>query len=520
MEKLITEKQLGQEYPSPNEEAIIAKMVNELKAQLDRLYKDKKMLRQIHTRMHGCVKATFTILPDLPETLRIGVFKEAKTFYAWVRFSNAATKPKPDRKKDVRGIAIKLMGVPGEKILNDEHLQTTQDFLLMNTETFFSKNIEQFSGLLSAFTAPNKLKVIGYLLNPLHWGLLKKVTGSNTFCNNPAELNYYSTQPYQFGTINSAVKYFLKPWPSNNLIIENKSDPYYLRYNLAQTLNNNELNFDFFIQQQTDANLMPIEDPTIPWDSQFVKLATLTIPPQQFDSNAQFEFGDNLSFNSWHSLPEHRPLGSFNRARKRVYEALSAYRHKKNGVPMLEPQDSPDFLPKNSNTSSNVIDEKVPTKKVVIKKASVLVKCNKQTAFEYISSSVELPNWLKKSGPIKGDLSVTIIKGPYDFVGAQRLITFTDKSTVQEELISYNPFANYAYKITNFGSFFKKLTKLAFGQFWFDTVDDQTRITWVYSYTYKNIFARIIIWLFNLFFFKKFMQNDLNIAKVQIENGD
>ncbi len=520
MEKLIVEKQIGYEYPEQNEEAIIATMVNELESQLDRLYKDKKMLRQIHTRMHGCVKATFTVSPDLPKELQIGVFSKAKKYDAWVRFSNAATKPKPDKKKDVRGIAIKLMGVPGEKILNDEHLQQTQDFLLMNTETFFSKNLEQFSKLLSAFTTPKVLKVIAYLINPLHWKLLKAVTGANTYCKNPAELNYYSTQPYQFGTINSAVKYFLKPWENNNLFIENLTDEFYLRYNLQQTLNNHILNFDFYIQQQTNANAMPIEDPTVAWDSQFIKVATLTIPPQIFDSNAQFEFGDNLSFNSWHSLPEHRPLGSFNRARKRVYEALSEYRHKKNNIAMFEPQDSPNFLPPIIIKTNTVIDEKVPTKKVLVKKASVIVNCSKQTAFEYISSSIELPNWLKKSGPIKGDLSVTIIKGPYSFVGAQRLITFTDKSTVQEELISYNPFANYAYKITNFSNFFKMLTKIAFGQFWFDTVDDKTRITWAYSYTYKNIFTRPIIWLFNLLFFKKFMQHDLNNAKEQIENGD
>ena len=49
--------------------------------------------------------------------------------------------------------------------------------------------------------------------------------------------------------------------------------------------------------------------------------------PQEvvFNTPEQMEFGDNLSFNIWHSLPEHRPLGSFNRARKRAYEALSKF---------------------------------------------------------------------------------------------------------------------------------------------------------------------------------------------------
>ena len=139
-DKLVQTKQLGHEYIAANEDAIGSQMVNELEAQVDRMYKDKKMLRQIHTKMHGCVKAAFTIELNLPAELKIGVFSQEKTYHAWVRFSNANTKPKADKKKDVRGVAIKLMGVPGEKILNDEHLQNTQDFLLMNTETFFSKN--------------------------------------------------------------------------------------------------------------------------------------------------------------------------------------------------------------------------------------------------------------------------------------------------------------------------------------------------------------------------------------------
>ena len=38
--------------------------------------------------MHGCVRAEFSVEPGLPEELRIGVFKAARMFPAWVRFSN------------------------------------------------------------------------------------------------------------------------------------------------------------------------------------------------------------------------------------------------------------------------------------------------------------------------------------------------------------------------------------------------------------------------------------------------
>ena len=85
---------------------------------------------------------------------------------------------------------------------------------------------------------------------------------------------------------------------------------------------------------------MPVEDPTVPWDdgaAPFIKVATIRIPIQSFESKEQMEFGENLSFTPWHAVADLRPLGGINRARKKVYEAISARRHELNGVPMEEP---------------------------------------------------------------------------------------------------------------------------------------------------------------------------------------
>jgi hypothetical protein len=100
--------------------------------------------------------------------------------------------------------------------------------------------------------------------------------------------------------------------------------------------------FDFAVQFQIDPNKMPIEDPGITWDetlSPFRRVATLTIPAQTFDTPERREFGDNLSFNPWRCLPEHRPLGGISRARRQVYEALSKFRHETNQAPRVEPTD-------------------------------------------------------------------------------------------------------------------------------------------------------------------------------------
>ncbi|MBV9577309.1 MAG: hypothetical protein JO057_01830, partial [Chloroflexi bacterium] len=61
------------------------------------------------------------------------------------------------------------------------------------------------------------------------------------------------------------------------------------------------------------------------------------IPKQRFDSPEQLAFARVLSYNPWHSLPEHRPLGNISRARKRLYWEMSQLRQRMNNVVHYEP---------------------------------------------------------------------------------------------------------------------------------------------------------------------------------------
>jgi hypothetical protein len=58
---------------------------------------------------------------------------------------------------------------------------------------------------------------------------------------------------------------------------------------------------------------------------------------QKFDSPARVNFEKQLSYNPWHCIAEHRPLGNQSRARKRMYGELSKLRHDMNGIPHYEP---------------------------------------------------------------------------------------------------------------------------------------------------------------------------------------
>lgn len=293
------------------------------------------MRRDAHPKMHGVVKAEFIIEPDLPPQLQIGVFSEPRTYPAWIRFSNQDGTIQSDNVRDIRGMAIKLMGVSGEKLLAVEHDAQTQDFIVISTNVFVTKNVSEFDALIKAMTGSILQKICFF---STHWRVIWNLIKSLKKFANPLQMRYWSTTPYLFGT--TAVKYSAIPHVTDSSAIPSDADPDYLRLAMVQQLSNGDAWFDFTVQLQTDASSMPIEDPGHEWKeslSPFRKVATIHIPQQQFDSDAQRSFGENLSFTPWHSLPSHRPLGGINRARRIVYDAIATFRHERNNVLQREP---------------------------------------------------------------------------------------------------------------------------------------------------------------------------------------
>jgi hypothetical protein len=294
------------------------------------------MRRDAHPKMHGVVKAEFTVLPNLPANLRVGVFAEPRTYQAWIRFSNQNGTIQADSARDIRGMAIKLMGVPGTKLLEHEQDAATQDFIVISTNVFVTKDVQEFDGLIKAFTGSTLAKLV-FLLT--HWRVVWNLILSMKKFANPLQIRYFSTTPYLLGT--QAVKYSAIPVVEVPDTIPANPSADYLREAMVAQLAKGDAYFDFAVQLQTNADTMPIEDPGVAWSeaaSPFQKVARIRILQQDFDSEQQREFGENLSFTPWHSLPEHRPLGGVNRARKVVYSAISIFRHEKNHAPRVEPK--------------------------------------------------------------------------------------------------------------------------------------------------------------------------------------
>lgn len=330
----MTQKQLAQEYPPPGE----AQATEDLtQRQIKKIIAENPtgiMRRDAHTKMHGIVKAEFIVEPDLPEQLRVGMFKEPGTYQAWIRFSNQNLM-NPDIKKDIRGMAIKVMGVPGAKLMPHEEDSPNHDFVLISSSFFMARDVQEFDDLIKGLTGGNLALLFFFLTHwRMDWNLIKSM---KSFAN-PLQIRYWSSTPYLFGK--RAVKYSAIPYFDVPDTIPENPDYDLLRLAMIKQLATEDVRFDFAVQFQTDADTMPIEDPGVQWsevESPFRKIATIKIPRQEFDSDKQREFGENISYNPARCLAEHRPLGGINRARMLVYQAISIFRHEKNQVPVKEP---------------------------------------------------------------------------------------------------------------------------------------------------------------------------------------
>jgi hypothetical protein len=332
---------LAEEKIDADEEESLNKIIDLMANQMRNHFKPGAYERGGNTKTHGIVRATVTIRDDLPEHCRKGIFANPRTYPAYVRYSG----PGPTVPADIRDVgfvsmAVKLMDVPGEKLMAEEKF--TQDFITICTPTFVTPNTRENAKLQywSLLEMP-----LYYFLKPKDTHLLDGFMQSlwNETQYNPLGQRYWSCTPYLLGE-GQAMMYSFRPKTQVDTKVPGlpfgKVSFNYLRDNMIKTLNKKDVEFDLLIQVQTDPFLMPIENASVRWPeklSPFISAATVHIPKQKFDSEAQFAFARRLKMNPWHCLPEHRPLGNQNRARLRMYYELSKFRQDMNQTTHLEP---------------------------------------------------------------------------------------------------------------------------------------------------------------------------------------
>ena len=334
---------IAEEKLIPNEERIATQITEAMSQFLRTTYTNSVALRAGNTKTHGVVRGIFEVLPNLPPQYARGLFAQPREYLAWVRFAGPGPLAPADLDDNgILSMSIKVMGIEGPKLLDDE--QFTQDFTGISAPTFTTPNVVENLKLQKNIGAGTPVL---YFLNPLDSHLLDAIMQGlySRAHANPAELKYHSCVPYALGA-GQAMKYYMRPVVPRRSKVPRKPGPNYLRDALQRTLQEREVTFEFLVQLQTDAHRMPIEHAGVVWSerlSPLQRVAVLRIPRQHFTSAQQMAFDRVLSFNPWHAMPEHRPLGNQNRARRQIYYRTALVRQQMNRDAHIEPNGAEEF---------------------------------------------------------------------------------------------------------------------------------------------------------------------------------
>jgi hypothetical protein len=335
---------IAEERYLPNEAQMMDDITSTMNRFLESHYQQTGRVaeRAGNTKTYGVVKAQFTVNADLPKNLKVGLFKQAKTFPAYIRFGGPGPLVVPDPQDNgILSIGIKVMQVPGKKLMDEE--QHTQDFLGISCPTFTTPDLRANRVLQKEI---GRNTPAWYFLNPFdpHWldaamqGLYSRLYA------NPLEVRYFSCTPYLMGE-GQAVKFSMTPRVDKKSKL-NKLGDNYLRDAMVKTLKKRSVIFDLSVQLQLDPYRMPLEDASVEWletESPFIPVATIEIPKQSFNSQKQHAFARRLRFNPWHAIAAHRPLGNQNRARLQIYHATAATRQAINNETHIEPTGDEQF---------------------------------------------------------------------------------------------------------------------------------------------------------------------------------
>jgi hypothetical protein len=349
---------------APAEANAIARMVRRAASTVIENYCDAKRtdagagaMRDQHAKPHGCLRAAFIVRADLPRNLALGVFQPGERYDAIIRFSNAQGTRKSDRFPDGRGMAIKLLNVPGRSILasgasDEARASNQQDFLLTNYPVFFGKNVSDYTQFLELIALPRETwraklgwavkLAIFFAQRPRQLWIFVR-TGLQ-FVDSPLRATYHSMTPYLLGE-DRVVRYVAVPletpeaeptaaWPAPGGNFLRRALIAELRPRVQPRVD--KASFDFAVQIRDNATPDDVEDASRVWsgpNDAWIPLGRIEIPLQDFDNPEQWYRGENLSFNPWRCLPEHRPLGGLNRMRLAVYRASLEIRHRLNMAP-------------------------------------------------------------------------------------------------------------------------------------------------------------------------------------------
>ena len=324
-------------------------------------------MRSVHAKSHGLLRGELTVHGNLPPQLAQGIFARPRSYPVLLRLSSPPAEELPDNVSTPRGLAVKILDVAGDRLKGSEG-HTTQDFLMVNGPTFNTATAKKFLGsvkLLAATTdkSPGGKQFLSAILRGTE-KVIEAVGGESATLKamgghpqtHPLGESYFTQVPVRYG--DHIAKLSIAPVsPALTALTDAplamKGKPDAMREAVAEFFSgpdaaNQAAVWELRVQLCTSLETMPVEDASVTWpedQSPYVAVARLTVGSQAASTDEHTRaVEDSLSFNPWHGITAHQPLGSIMRARRAAYAASADFRSQRNGCPLHEPR-GPDDLP-------------------------------------------------------------------------------------------------------------------------------------------------------------------------------
>lgn len=345
------------EQPEPEERATEDGLVSTLRSISETTLKEEgRVLRSVHAKSHALLIGEMTVAPGLPRELAQGLFAGPGRYPIIMRLSTIPGDMLDDDVSVPRGLAMKVIGVEGERLPGSE-ADTVQDFVLVNGPVFAAPTGKAFLSNLKLLAATTDKahflkKALSYALRGVERALealgsesatLKQLGGHPA--THPLGETYFSAAPILFGEFMAKVQLVPVAPELTDLTdqpVKVVGRPDGLREACNDFFSHHSGTWELRVQLCTDIEAMPIEDASVEWpqdQSPYLTVATVTASRQvAWDAERSRAIDDGQSFSPWHGLAAHRPLGSIMRLRKAAYRSSARFRADHSGCPMHQPK--------------------------------------------------------------------------------------------------------------------------------------------------------------------------------------
>jgi hypothetical protein len=321
-----------------------------------------RAIRSAHAKSYGLARAEVEILDGLAPEYAQGIYAHPGKHEALIRYSNGSPHVAPDEVLgNATGMGLKIFGIEGPTLLEDEPDSHTFDYATIRYPVFFANNVEHYVFIQPLFSNAGSYFSRGKqgeheffhdfvtgngTLEPGDWawdelGVLLRLTQL-------PPLNILLSTHWTMGAVRHGdyvAKVSFAPTKESTekvtrRVLDPPSTPEIYRPALVAELQEHPYEYDLRVQLCVDLEKMPVEDVTVEWPEALsppVMVAKIRVPQQDISGEENLALTDATSITAWRVREEHRPLGNIMRTRKEVYRQSSIIRHELNDQIRREP---------------------------------------------------------------------------------------------------------------------------------------------------------------------------------------